>query len=509
MRRHVLALALAAVLLGGCATRAATSGPSKVDIPVADGSHPGRRGAPSTARQAAPPSGASKESPFPHVARFTLANGLTVAIVPSRALPIVQARLLVHVGSADGASPALATLTADLLKEGGTRALSSGELVRRIETLGSSLGITTGADATVLAMPLTKDQVSEGLSLLSQVVREPRFDEGELRKTKARAVDSAEEAARGDGAFDSLHLVFRELYPDRSGYASWGLLPSQITKIDGAAIRELHRRFYVPKASTLVLAGDLDEAEGKALAERHFGTWTGGDRPRTERAAPRLPARTRVIIAHRPKSAQSDVTIATLGPARSAEGWPAVRVANQVLGGGIASRLFGDVREQRGLAYVTEARAYELASGEQPILVHAATETAKTSLAATALLENLARMVAAPPSSSETEAARAYVSDVFAIRMESLASIADLVVLQDEFGLPDGAWDAYRKQLRAIEPSQVEAAAKKLYPVEKVLVVVAGDADVVAADLAKLGDVTVVDPEKEFKTMRTIPQAAK
>ena len=500
---------LTALLLCSCASHAATSGPSKVDIPVADGSHRGRPSMTGTARQAVPASGASKESPFPRVARFTLPNGLTVAVVAARALPIVQARLLVRVGNADGPSPAVAALTADLLKEGGTRALASSDLLRRIETLGSSLGITTDADATVLAMPLTKDQLGEGLSLLAQVVREPRFDESELRKTKARAIDSAEEAARADGQSSAIHLVFRELFPERSGYASWGLLPSQIAKVDGGAIRDLHRRFYVPKAATLVLAGDLDEAEARALAEKHFGGWTGGDRPKSERAAPHLPAKTRVVIAHRPKSTQSEIYVATLAPPRASEGWPAARIANQVLGGGIASRLFADVREQRGLAYVTDARAFELASGEQPILVHAATETAKTSLATTALLENLARMISAPPTSSETEAARAYVSDVFAIRMESLLSIADLVVLQDEFGLPDGAWDAYRRQLRATEASQVEAAAKKLYPVDKVLVVVAGDADVVAADLAKLGDVTVVDPEKEFKTMRTIPQAPK
>jgi hypothetical protein len=82
-------------------------------------------------------------------------------------------------------------------------------------------------------------------------------------------------------------------------------------------------------------------------------------------------------------------------------------------------------------------------------------------------------------------------------------------VTQDEFGLPDGYWDAYRKQLRAIDRSQVEAAAKKLYTLDRALVVVAGDADLIAADLAQIGDVTVVDPEKEFKTMRTIPQATK
>jgi len=494
------------ILLAGCTGRAATSGPSKVDIPVADGSHPARRSAASPSRQGTPSSGASKESPFPRVARFTLANGLTVAVVPSRALPIVQARIVVHAGSGDGPSAAVAELTADLLKEGGTRALGSADLLRRIETLGSSLVITTDFDATILAMPLTKDQLGEGLSLLSQVVREPRFDEGELRKTKARAIDNAEEAVRSNGPLCAMHLVFRELFPEGSGYASWGLLPSQIVKVDGAAVRAHHRRFFVPRAATLVLAGDLDDAEGKALAERHFGSWSGGERPKAERAAPRLPAKLRVVIAHRPKSAQSDVYVATLGPARRADSWPAVRVANQVLGG-VSGRLFADVREQRGLAYSTDARAIELASGEQPVVAYASTETAKTSLTAAALLDNLARMISSPPTSSETLAARAFVSDVFAIRIESLAAIADLVALQEQFGLPDGAWDAYRRQLRATEPSQVEAAAKKLYPVDKVLVAIAGDGDVIAADLAKLGDVTVVDPEKEFRTMRTIPQA--
>ena len=48
-----------------------------------------------------------------------------------------------------------------------------------------------------------------------------------------------------------------------------------------------------------------------------------------------------------------------------------------------------------------------------------------------------------------------------------------------------------------------------MYTTDKALVVVAGDADVIAPELAKFGEVTVVDPEKEFKTMRTVPQVSK
>jgi zinc protease len=501
--------ALAAMLAACQGPQAASFGPRKVEIPVSDGAHSTNGAAPPTAAQNAPPSGVAKESPFPAVARTKLANGMGVDVVTSRALPIVQVRVLVRAGSGYGSVPGVATLTGDMLKDGGTRSMSSADLLRRVETLGSDLSVHTDFDGTVLSMAVTKDQLPEALGLLSQVVREPRFDNDELRKLKARTSDEAEDAARSSGAFTATRLVFRELFPEKSAYATYGLLPSEIAKVDGNAVRDFHRRFYVPKSTTLVLAGDVDEATAKSLAERNFGSWTGGEPPKVELAPPKAPSKTRVVIAHRPKSVQSDVYVAMIAPPRKADGWPAVRVANQILGGGVASRLFTDVREQRSLAYRTSAQVLELAHGEQPLVAYAGTQTDKTAQAVTGLVENLARMTSSPPNAAETESARRYISDVFAIRMETIGSIADMVVTQETFGLPDGYWDAYRKQVRATEAPEAEAAAKKLYSPDKAIIVVAGDADVIGPELAKFGEVTVVDPEKEFKTMRTLPQVSK
>lgn len=477
----------------------ATYGPGKVDIPVSDGARKAKGDSGAPRRESPPPSGVAKESPFPPVARTKLANGMGVDVVTSRALPIVQIRLLVHAGSGFGPTPGVAELTAEMLKDGGTRALTSAELLRRVETLGADLSVRSDFDGTVLAMGVTKDVLPEALSLLSQVVREPRFDEGELRKLKARATDEAEDVARSSGSWTGTWLVFHELFGDKHPYGSYGLLPSQIAKVDGAAIRDFHRRFYVPKASTLVLAGDLDEAAAKAAAEKAFGGWTGGEPPKVDVPPLREPGKPRVIIAHRKKSVQSDVFVAMVAPARKTEGWAHVRVANQILGGGVASRLFSDVREQRSLAYRTSAQILELAHGEQPLLLYAGTQTEKTRSAVEGLLENVEKMKSAPPTQEETEIARRYLSDIFAIRMETIGSIADLVVAQESFGLPDGYWDAYRKDVRATDATQAAAAAKKMYDAQKALVVVAGDADAIAADLAKIGEVTVVDPEREFK----------
>lgn len=499
MKRAAVIVLLAAGSAAACGgANAASFGPTKVSIPVTDGAQKKPRTDDGAKRESPPTSGVAKESPFPAIGRSKLANGMNVAVVTSRALPIVQIRVFVRAGSGWGPAPGVADLTASMLTDGGTRTLTSAELLRRVETLGANIAVHADFDGTTLAMGVTKDVLGEALSLLSSVVREPRFDEGELKKTKARAIDEAEDAARSSGAFMASFVVYRELFGEKHPYGSYGLLPSQIAKVTGAQIRDFHRRFFVPKATTLVLAGDVDDATAKSAAEKAFGGWTGGEPPKVDVPALHGPDKTRVIIAHRKKSVQSDVFVAMVAPPRKAEGWPAVRVANQVLGGGVASRLFADVREQRSLAYRTNANVADLASGEQPLLLYAGTQTEKTRAAVEGLLENAAKMISSPPSAAEVETARRYLSDVFAIRMETIGSIADMVVSQEQLGLPDGYWDSYRRQLRATEPDEAAAAAKKMFRPDKALVVVAGDADAIAPELAKIGDVTVVDPEKEF-----------
>jgi zinc protease len=496
--------ALGVAACGGA--QIASTGPTKVDIPISDGlSRVAKPAGPKG--ELPPPPGTMKEAPFPSVLRSTLANGMGVDVVPIKSLPIVQLRVLVRAGSGYGSAPGIGELTADMLKDGGTRAMPSAELLRRVESLGSDLTVRSEVDGTVIGMELTKERLSEGLSLLSQVVREPRFDPVELQKLKKRSTDEVDDAARSNGSWTATWLVFRELFPEKTPYAVRSALPSQIAKIDGNQIRDFHRRFYVPKTTTLVLAGDIEEAAGKELAQKHFGSWTGSEPPKVEFAPPKPPEKSRVFVAHRPKSVQSDVFVAMLAPERRSAEWPAIRVANQILGGGVASRLFADVREQRSLAYSTRSQIVELAHGNEPLLVYAGTESSKTSQSVTGLIENIERMKASPPTSSETETARRYLSDIFAIRMETVAAIAEMVVTQETFGLRADYWDTYRKQLRATQENQAADASAKMFS-GKNLIVVAGDADVIGGELARFGEVTVVDPEKEFKVLNRIPSKA-
>ena len=504
MRTRILAvLGLSAAFACGGGQEASV--PQHLDIPVppvhTSGHEAGKH------REAPPPSLASKPSPFPTVERGKLSNGLRVAAVQAAAIPIIQIRLVAFAGMGYG-TPGAAQFTADMLKEGGTRAMTSAQVLSKIEELGATLSVDTDFDRSILQLGVTKPHLAEALDLLAQVASQPRFDSGELRKLKARRTDEAREAARGSGQWSATRIMLRELYPEQNPYSRYDVVPSEIAKINEQTLRDFHKRFWVPSNAELILTGDVTEAQAQAAAQKSFGAWTGGSAPTVAFPAAIAPQKRRVILASRPHSEQSDIFVAMLAPPRSASDWPDLRIANQVLGGGVAGRLFSDVREQRSLAYNTRSEILEVAHGEEPLFAYAGTATKKTGLAIQGLLENIEKISTGPIEPLEVSTAGRYLSDIFAIRLESIGAIADLVAVQDTFGLPDGYWDRYRAAVREVTVDGAQAAAKKLFGGKAELIVVAGDPSAIAKPLSHFGEVVVVDPEKEFATVQTIPADA-
>ena len=109
-------------------------------------------------------------------------------------------------------------------------------------------------------------------------------------------------------------------------------------------------------------------------------------------------------------------------------------------------------------------------------------------------------------STAEIASATRFLSDIFAVRMETVGAVADLITVQTSLGLPDGYWDGYRSAVRTVDAARAETAAKSLFSSDKTLVIVSGDADVLAPQLVRFGEVTVVDPQQDFKTIKTLAE---
>lgn len=461
-----------------------------------------------------PPSGPARELSLPAPAWDELSNGLKVATIASHALPIVQIRVAVLAGSAaDGDKPGLAALTADLMKEGGAGGMSGREVIERAESLGASLSVSTGFDRTVLGMGVTKDQMAEALDVLAAVAQKPQMSSSEFAKLRKRRADEAADRARTDGAWMGEMVLFKTLFAQPPGapqhpYAAYDATAAELGKISAGDCRAFHKRFFVPKNTFVVVAGDVTQDEVKSGVEKAFGSASGNEAPALAYPAPAPLDHLQITVVDRVRSTQSDVFAGMLGPERTSPSWPAFTAASQILGGGVSGRLFLDVREKQSLAYSTETWQEELAHGPSIFVAYVGTQSNKTGVAAKALLDHVERLGTTEPAPQELATATRFLADVTAIRLETVGALANELVDARVLGLPDDYPARYRKQIREVTADAVAKAAAGVAHTARTSLVVAGDAKVVAPMLSHFGEVKVVDPAKGFAVRETLAKNA-
>jgi predicted Zn-dependent peptidase len=168
-----------------------------------------------------------------------------------------------------------------------------------------------------------------------------------------------------------------------------------------------------------------------------------------------------------------------------------------ILGGLFNSRLNMKLREEKGYTYGAGA-SYDFRRFAGPFSARAAVNSDATVPALTDLLAELRRIRDAAPTDAEMRAACDYLVGVFPLRFETPGPIVGALGGLVTFGLPADELDRYRPAITAVTASDVLAAARAHLHVERLAVIVVGDADAVGADLerAGIGDVEVVrDPE--------------
>jgi len=459
-------------------------------------------------REAPPGSSAARELTLPAPAWDKLANGLELATITSTALPIVQIRLVVLAGSAaDGDKPGLATVTGELLKDGGAGGMPSRELLARVESLGATLDIATGFDRTTLSIAVTKDQFAEALGLVATVAEKPAMSPTELAKLKKRVADNAADRARTDGAWGASMMLYKGLFgggATPSPYATYDATAADLGKLTVHDCRAFHKKLFVAKNMFLVVAGDVTADEVKAAADKSLASLPSGEPAAFSFPAPVAPDHLQITLVDRAKSTQSEVFAGMLGPERASPSWPAFTAANQILGGGVAGRLFLEVREKSSLAYRTQSSLQELAHGPSLLVAYVGTQSNKTGLAVKALLDQLDRLGTTEPSPEEVTTATRFLADVAAIRLETVGALASELAKNKTLRLPDDTPISYRKQIREVKAGETAKAAAQHVSTARTVLVVSGDAKVIGPMLSHFGEVKVVDPMKAFAARETI-----
>jgi predicted Zn-dependent peptidase len=279
-----------------------------------------------------------------------LPNGVTVA---TEAMPgVATATLGVWVGAGSRHERADESGLSHLIEHmafKGTRTRSARAIAEDIENVGGEINAATSAEGTSYSARVLGEDVGIALDVIGDILTDSVFDAGELAREKG--VILQEYAAVEDTPDDVVYDAFTEAaFPDQPiGRPILGR-PETIRSFDEAAIRAYLAREYTPDRYVVAAAGAVEHAAIVAAAERRFGAMRAVEAPPTvagrygggERRMPR-------------KLEQANLVIGLPGLSFRDDGYYALHMFAQVLGGGLTSRLWQEVRETRGLAYEIQA----------------------------------------------------------------------------------------------------------------------------------------------------------
>ncbi|MCB9667216.1 MAG: insulinase family protein [Myxococcales bacterium] len=460
----------------------------------------------SHAQSVPPTSAAPKDIKFPAIQRTSLTNGLETNIVVLPDLPVVYVHLVIRSGEATDPKglPGVAHLTANLLKEG-TRHLSSAKFAEAVEFYGAKFTVGSDADHVYLTMQTLREHLDPTLKLLAEVVTEPALENEELKKLKRR------ERARLDlQSQDPYFLASRQLrkvlYGDHP-YAQIDTTPEALNKVSRQDLAQWHERHVLPNNAFLVAAGKIEAASFNTLADKAFKRWRKGNLTQQSLSRPEYSQNRHVFLVDRPNSVQSVIYWGNLALRRRDAHYIPLMVANQVLGGSAASRLFMDLREKRSLTYGAYSRV-GVSAQTSVFRASAAVRTDVTAEALDAFSRHLRHIRDEAPSKEELTHAKQYLSDSFPMHIETVGSIVDLVAELRLYGLPDGYWDQYRSAIRSVSGTEALSAARAYITPSKSVIVVVGKAADIAEPLRRFGPVTVVDTGGNvIKTMPADPRS--
>ena len=337
----------------------------------------------------------------------TLGNGLRVIVVQRSGLPLVTAELVLRSGTeADPATlSGLADLTATLLTKGTARRTAP-QIAEAAEALGGQLESGAGWHRSFVSITVTRPQLTAALDLLADVAMNPRFAAAELERARRLAIDGLNVALAQPGTLAHLAADRAAFGASTYGHPAHGT-PASMARMSRADVVAMHARLYRPDNAALIFAGDIDPKDAVASAQAAFGRWR-----RPAAALPASPVNAAQPLARSPLAiamtgaGQAGVAMAMPTIARSAPDYYAGQVANMVLGNGYSSRLNQEIRIKRGLSYGVQSRLDARRAGGV-FAVSAQTKNASAPEVVTVMLDEIARMGAAPADADELGGAQA------------------------------------------------------------------------------------------------------
>ncbi|SFO70164.1 Predicted Zn-dependent peptidase [Algoriphagus ornithinivorans] len=443
-----------------------------------------------------PESGPAPEIKIADAETFKLDNGLKVFVVKNDKLPRVTFNLVLDRDPLMEGDKAGLTGFVGQMMMAGTKNRTKDQLDEEIDFIGASL---SAGSTSIFASSLKKHQ-DKTLELMTDVLFNPVFPEDELEKQRKQTLTGLATSKDNPNAISSRlssAMVYGKDHP-------YGEVTTEATvkNISVEDVKEYYNTFFKPNIAYLVIVGDMEKSEAQKVVRKYFSNWKVGKVPSFEYKMPTRSSENVVGLVDRSSSVQTVINIAQpvqlkLGD----EDYIPSRLLNQILGGGSSSRLFVNLREDKGYTY----GAYSSIGSDKlvsQISANASVRTEVTDSAVVEFLHEFNKIVDEGVTEEELEKAKANLSGSFGRSLESPSTIANFALNIERYNLPSDYYKTYLQKLNALTVADINATAKKLIEPDKLYITAVGNGSEIKDKLARFGEVKMYDnmgfPAKEL-----------
>lgn len=431
------------------------------------------------------------EFKLPQAERILLKNGSLLFFLRDDELPLISISAMVRTGSMydPESKEGVAELTAGLMRTGGTTKLSSAEIDERFDFLATSPSIAMSLDSASISFSFLKDDLDACLDLLSQIVKEPAFEEEKLqlalslkREELRRITDNPQK------------LAFREfnrlLYPDdpRGRYPTLASLQN----IHRDDLVVFHRKYFSPRNIAFAVSGNISRQDAINKMEQYFGNWSTAI-PALDIAPPPKKANHGLFII-RKKISQSTAVSGEFTLSKNDPDFYAFTILDFIIGsGGFSSRIFSAVRSNEGLAY-SAGSFYRARANYGVFGTYAITKTESTIQAIQLINDILKDVASGSISPSELDSAKKSILNSFIFSFVQPSQIASQQMSIAFEKLPADFLTGYRKRIENVTRDDLKRVAARALNEKRRMTVIVGNIDQFGKMPEKWGQPVYISP---------------
>ena len=431
--------------------------------------------------------------PIPVVVRETLPNGMKLLLVEDHEFPVVGLQAFVRGGmlAEPAGKSAVTELVGDVLRSGGTQAMTGDAMDERLDRLGASLSSWGDTNSVRINGRSLTEHLDAVLPLFADMLRKPAFAEDKV--ALARRLLASTVSRRNDNVQEITQREFLKLlYGKGSPYAR----QLEYADLDGVTRDDLvsyHATTFRPDATIIAVFGDFKTEDMKRRMAQLFGDWKPQGVLPTYRA-PALPA-AKGSVNHVEKKdvEQTFLFLGHPGLRYDDPDYPAVRVMTDLLGGGFASRIFKKVRTEMGLAYGAGGSIVPAYDHQGFFFFYTSTKPSTTTVALRAILDEVKRIREAPVTDEELNYAKSAYLNTYAFDFDSKEKVIRRLLTYDFYGYPPDFNTRLRNAVEHVTKEDVLRVAKKHLQPDLLSIVAVGIRERFDKPLDTFGPVNVID----------------